>query len=174
MKFYQALLEVIDMRSFSNLWYWIALAVLWSQASRWLMGVPYEMLQRARREGGQTAQDVETLVRICARRRLAFARGTAVPLFFVLGFMVSMTLILAFWYRVEFAQAIFFLLGPMIVVGWVSLRTALKIERGDNAGEALYRRLLRQRRLVQATGLLAIFITAFFGMWRNFSLSILH
>ena len=41
--------EVIDMRSFSNLWYWVALAVLWSSASHWVMGIPHDMIYRARR-----------------------------------------------------------------------------------------------------------------------------
>ena len=35
------------MRSFSNLWYWIALAVLWSTVSHWVLGVPFDMVQRA-------------------------------------------------------------------------------------------------------------------------------
>jgi hypothetical protein len=45
--------EVIDMRSFSNLWYWIALAVLWSSTSHWVLGVPFDMIQRARRRAGR-------------------------------------------------------------------------------------------------------------------------
>ncbi|MEM9756043.1 MAG: component of SufBCD complex, partial [Pseudomonadota bacterium] len=32
--------DVIDLRSFSNLWYWIVLAVFWSSASHWGLGVP--------------------------------------------------------------------------------------------------------------------------------------
>ncbi|MCU0909379.1 MAG: component of SufBCD complex, partial [Rhodobacteraceae bacterium] len=32
MDWYLTVFEVIDMRSFSNLWYWIGLAVLWSSA----------------------------------------------------------------------------------------------------------------------------------------------
>ena len=45
--------EVIDMRSFSNLWYWIMLAVIWSSTSHWVLGVPHDMFIRARRQGGQ-------------------------------------------------------------------------------------------------------------------------
>ncbi len=45
--------------SFSNLWYWIALAVMWSSTSHWVLGVPYDMIQRARREGGQAEADLE-------------------------------------------------------------------------------------------------------------------
>ena len=63
-------LDVIDLRSFSNLWYWIALATLWSSVSHWVLGVPHDMIQRARREGGQAQSDVEDLVRININRLL--------------------------------------------------------------------------------------------------------
>ena len=46
MDFYASVSEVIDLRSFSNLWFWIALAVMWSTVSHWVMGVPWDMVQR--------------------------------------------------------------------------------------------------------------------------------
>ena len=62
--------EVIDMRSFSNLWFWIALAVVWSSASHWVLGVPFDMVHRARRHGGQAQIDLDDLARINANRLL--------------------------------------------------------------------------------------------------------
>ena len=49
MDWYDTVFEVIDMRSFSNLWYWIGLAVLWSSVSHWVLGVPYDSILRAKR-----------------------------------------------------------------------------------------------------------------------------
>ena len=174
MELYQTILEVIDMRSFSNLWYWIALAVLWSSASHWLLGVPFDMIQRARRHGGQAELDVEAMVAINARRMLGITRTAAVPLFFTLAFLMSSVTLLAFWFWVEFAQAVFFLLAPMLLVGWLSLRAALRIEGGEDTGDALYRRLIIHRRLVQTVGMFAIFATSMFGMWRNLNISVLY
>ena len=53
MDFTQTLLDVIDFRSFSNLWFWIVLAVAWSTASHWVLGIPFDMVMRARRHGGR-------------------------------------------------------------------------------------------------------------------------
>jgi len=39
---YETIFELIDMRSFSNLWYWIVLSVLWSTMSHWVLGVPFD------------------------------------------------------------------------------------------------------------------------------------
>ena len=81
---------------------------------------------------------------------------------------------LAFAYHVEFAQALFFLLAPMVIVGWLSLFAAMRIEAGESSGEPMYRRLMFHRRLVQLVGMVAIFVTAMFGMWRNLSISVLN
>ncbi|MEC7258626.1 MAG: component of SufBCD complex, partial [Pseudomonadota bacterium] len=51
MDWYSSIFELIDMRSFSNLWFWIALAVTWSTTSHWVLGVPFDMVNRARRNG---------------------------------------------------------------------------------------------------------------------------
>ncbi len=173
-EWYQLVFEVIDMRSFSNLWYWIALAVLWSTTSHWVLGVPHDMIQRARRHGGQVQTDVEVLVGINTRRILGISRVAAVPLFAMLAFLLSSLATLAVWYDMEFAQAVLFLLVPMVLVGWVSLRTALRIEAGEGMGEALYHRLLVHRRVVQIIGMVSIFVTAMFGMYKNLNVSILN
>ena len=71
MDWYQEIFEVIDMRSFSNLWFWIVLAVVWSSVSHWILGVPYDMVSRARRDSGGTAEaDLEAIVRVNINRLL--------------------------------------------------------------------------------------------------------
>ena len=166
--------EVIDMRSFSNLWYWIALAVLWSSTSHWVLGVPHDMIQRARREGGQAQRDLEDIVGINARRLLSMVDKGALVIVALGSFWLTGLGILAFWYNVEFAQAVFFLVFPMAFVVWLSVRVCRRIMAGENTGEALYRRMIVHRRWTQSIGMLAIFVTAMFGMWQNVSMSVLH
>lgn len=174
MELFDTVFEVIDMRSFSNLWYWIALAVLWSSTSHWVLGVPHDMIQRARREGGQVQQDVEDLVRINSGRLLYFIDRGAL---FVVGigfFWLTVLGLLAFYYDIEFAQAIFLLMAPLSVVIWLSVKVCRRIAAGENRGEALHRRLIVHRRMTQAIGMLAIFVTAMYGSWQNANLSILN
>jgi hypothetical protein len=170
----ETVFEVIDMRSFSNLWYWIALAVLWSSVSHWVMGVPNDMLIRARREGGQAQADVEDLARIYANRILAVVQAAAIWMVALGCFWLTIMAVLAFYYQLEFAQAVFLLLAPMAIVIWLSLRCARKIEAGENTGAALHRRLTIHRRLLQVLGMVSIFVAAMYGMWRNLSISILN
>jgi hypothetical protein len=164
---YQTLFEVIDMRSFSNLWYWIAIAVTWSTTSHWVLGVPFDMLQRARRQGGQADADFEAMVRINVNR-LNYIRGISGVWMVVFVSMVNTALaILGFWYDVEFAQAVFLLAFPLSIVAGLSFRTADKISTAQETGEPLKRRLIRHRFSTQIVGMLALVCTAFWGMWRN-------
>lgn len=174
MQWYQVIFELIDMRSFSNLWYWIVLAVLWSTTSHWVLGVPFDMITRAKREGGVVQQDLETMVRINCQRLLYFSDVAGVWLVGVLCFMLSGLMMLAVHYHVEFAQAVLFLLVPMVGVMLLSIRSARLIGAGDFEGEALHTRLFYHRITTQIIGMLSIFVTALYGMWFNLTAGVLH
>lgn len=164
---YRTVFDLIDLRSFSNLWYWIALAVLWSTTSHWILGVPFDMVTRARKYGGQTAEDLHLLVGINTRRLLFIARVSGLWLIGLMAFFFTVLVVLGFVYHVEFAQAVFLLMAPMVIVSGLSLLTAQDITFSDLQGEALYRRLARHRMIIQAIGMVSIFITSLWGMWQN-------
>jgi hypothetical protein len=161
------------MRSFSNLWFWIALAVVWSTTSHWVLGVPFDLVQRAQQKGGQAETDLEALVQIYVNRLLHIADVSGL---WILGFGCAILTglgLLGFWYWIEFAQALFLLLFPLSLVGLLSLGTARRIADGHLAGEALRRRMRRHRIYTQMVGLVAIFVTAMWGMYQNMTVGAL-
>lgn len=166
--------EIIDMRSFSNLWFWIVLAVMWSSTSYWVLGVPYDMIQQARREGGEVQRDLEDLVRINTSRLLMMVDRSGVIGVALLCFWGTGVALLAFYYDVEFAQAVFLLLAPLTLVVWQSIRASRRIAAGGMDAEALHRALIRHRRVTQVIGMLSISVTALYGTWQNVNISILH
>lgn len=168
-----AIFEHIDMRSFSNLWYWIGLAVMWSTASHWVLGVPFDMVTNARRRGGQVQYDLEELVRINIGRLLYIAGVAGLWLLGFACFVLSGLLVLGFWYGVEFAQAVFLMAFPMSLVWLLSISTSRRIADEQLDGEALRRRLVRHRFYVQLLGVFSIFVTAMWGMYQNFALGAL-
>ena len=139
------------------------LAVMWSSVSHWVLGVPFDMISRARRYGGQAQADLEALVRITTGRLLHITRTAGSMLIAVAAFMVTMLLVLGFYYDVEFAQAVLFLLVPMILVTSLSLRAALRIETGQFEGQALDRLLARPVDIRHLTMLSDILPTGFHG-----------
>jgi hypothetical protein len=166
--------QVIDMRSFSNLWFWIVLAVMWSSTSYWVLGVPFDMIQQARRDGGHVQQDLEDLVRINTSRLLMMVDRSGVIGVALLCFWGTGVALLGFYYDVEFAQALFLLLAPLTLVVWQSVRASRRIAAGGMDAEALHRALIRHRRVTQVIGMLSISVTALYGTWQNVNVSILH
>ena len=169
MDWYTTVFELIDMRSFSNLWFWIALAVIWSSASHWVIGVPFDMVGRARKYGGQAETDLEDIVRVNANRMTYIAQVSGLWLLGLTCFVITGLAIMGFGYRLEFAQALFLLAFPMSFVATLNLRLARRILGQQLAGEALCRQLTRHRTIVQGIGMVSIFVTAVWGMYRNLS-----
>lgn len=167
MDLYQTILEVIDMRSFSNLWFWIALAVVWSSASHWVLGVPYDMVLRARRQGEQAQIDLEDMVRINVNRLLYITQVSGMWILGFTCFFLTMLFTLAVFYNFEFAQAVLLLAFPLSLVAVLSVSTAQQIHEESATGDLLYRRLARHRLYTQIIGIVSIFVTSIWGMYQN-------
>ncbi|MCC5974058.1 MAG: component of SufBCD complex [Rubellimicrobium sp.] len=163
----KTIFETISTRSFSSIWYWIILAVAWSSASHYVMGVPYDMIQRARRHGGEALEDMEDLVRINVNRAIYIIEVSGVFMLGFLGFILTMLATMAVWYRYEFAQAVLLIALPMTLVGLLSLRLAYRLAREEPRAEELFRPLVRHRFWTQVIGMISIFVTAMYGMYRN-------
>lgn len=171
---YDTVFELIDMRSFSNLWFWIVLAVIWSSMSHWVLGVPWDMVLRARKRADPgMLSDLETMVRISTGRILMIAGESGLLLAAFGSFVLTSLLLLGFVYGNEFSQALFLLGFPMSLVGLSSIATARRIRREALAGDALYRAMRRHRVLTQAIGMVSIFVTAMWGMLQNMTIGVL-
>lgn len=169
MDFYRTILDLIDLRSFSNLWYWVVLAAIWAQAIHHALGVPADMVRRAARQGGRAMDDLEDLVRIRVPRILGLARAGGALLVAAAAALLSALALLGFRYGLELAQATFLIALPRTLVGGLSIRTARDIEARAVAGRDLCRRLWRHRVSVQAIAMASIFVTAIWGTYRNLS-----
>ncbi|MEL6522225.1 MAG: component of SufBCD complex [Pseudomonadota bacterium] len=168
MDWYETVFELIDLRSFSNLWYWIALAVVWSSASHYVLGVPYDMVHRAKRNGGAAEEDLQDLVRVNVNRILYITDLSGLWILAFGCFLLTALAIMGFVYWVEFAQAVFLIAFPLCILLALTVRTARVIVRTD--GHNLYTRLYRHRVVTQIIGMISIFVTSVWGMLQNMAL----
>ena len=139
------ILKVIDLRSFSSVWYWMVLAVVWSSASYFVLGVPFDLIQRARRKGGQDQQDLYDVLRVNVTRILTLSAESGAWALGGASFVLTILLVLAVWYQIELAQSIVLIAIPLALVGLLSLLTARRLFATSPEGEALYRVLHRHR-----------------------------
>lgn len=142
--------------------------MLWSSVSHWVLGVPYDSILRARRNSPSSAlADLEALVKVNINRIIYITEVSGVWIgLFGSAFLTALGLI-AFYYGVEFAQAVFLLAFPMAILGAMSVRVARKIDKLDVKGNELVRTLMRHRFATQFLGVISIFVTAMFGMYQN-------
>lgn len=166
-QFLDLIFELIDMRSFSNLWYWIVLAVFWSVSSHFVFGVPNDMVQRAQRDGGQVAEDVVDLARINITRMVDIVDQGGIALAGLATFLMTTLFLLAVFYGVEFAQALLFILGPFLFISWLTYRRAMRIISENPDFDALVQHIKSHRRHIQIFGVACIFVTSMWGMWVN-------
>lgn len=168
-----SILRLIDMRSFSSVWFWIVVALFWSAVTQTILGASYDVIIRARKRGAQALTDLEALVDIHVRRSLTLMRRVG---HWIVGFVagsLALLFMLAFVYRLELAQAIFLLMLPLTIIRLMNLRLAFRVERENLHGDRLIRALLRHRLMIQFLGVVTIFATAVWGMLRVMSASVL-
>lgn len=168
-------LLTISFESFSSIWFWIITSVAWSVTCHITLGVPYDLLTRAERQGGQAATDVDRLAQIHARRLSGYfekshSRVIGVT---VLTFVLAILGTFGLYYSYELATAIFVLMVPLILVQILAVRLAFRVLRDGLEGEALRSVLFKRRFWNQIIGLISIVTiaaAAFLNFARNFAI----
>ncbi|MFD1911926.1 component of SufBCD complex [Halodurantibacterium flavum] len=174
MSLYQSLLEILDTRSFSTLWYWIALLGFWSAAGGRVLGLPYDIAFAARQGSETAAADLETMTPILARRQMALTQGTGGLIAVALAALVlALLLVLGFFYGLELAQAAVFFALPLCLLMLMRLALARRILRDAPAGEDLARLMLRHRGWVQFLAMTSVFLAVLWGMWHSLTTGVL-
>ena len=145
----------------------MAVAVVWSTVSHFVLGVPYDLIQRGKRKGGQADQDVHDSVRVNVNRLMHISQVAGLIMIAFGCFFLTGLGLIGFYYWVELAQAVFLLAFPLGIVGLISVSSVRKISERNPQGPDLYSALFRHRLLTQIVGMIAIFFTAMFGMYQN-------
>lgn len=160
--------EFMHFGSFWTIWFWVTHAVVWSLASHFAMGVPYDMIVEANREDdpdGPWAEAADYLIRAQVYRFSAYHDRLGVMLSGIAAFILSMLLTLGIVANLEMALAIFTLMLPLILIYVVTVRVALSIRGTDPDRPALRARIRRLRLFNQLFGLLGIIMAVALAVW---------
>ena len=167
MNFTDAILRFIELDTFSNVWFWLVVVVAWAIACHWLIGVPFDVMVRARRGDDEALRDLEALVDINLRRFIWFYTKAGPAFAGLAAFFLAGAGLLAVVYRFELAIGLLLLGLPMAAVVLMNLRLALSLHKAPLSGQALVSRLLRVRLWTQFAAAIALFVTAVIGMAFN-------
>lgn len=159
------LLALLDSRSFATLWYWLAFAGLWSLASRNILGIPSDVVVRARRDETAQAVLLQWLALVLPQWRIG--AGMAAALTGLACFLAVVLAVLGFGHDMEAAQALFLLLAPLMAVMALRIRLAGALARllasqpPAEAAPRAARQLVRHGWVAYGVALAAIMITSF-------------
>lgn len=170
MQWYELVFSAISLRSFSVLWFWIALAGFWTIVTRHVMGVPLDLILNARQDA-RAAEDMMWLARFHVRRRLAVPALWRVALVAAVAFALSTLLALALA-GLDAAQALFLMGAPWTMIEVLRQRLAHRLAAEAPNAETLANLLLWHRITVQVIASASIFVTLGWGVWRVLSLSL--
>lgn len=179
---FNGLISLLDSRSFGTIWFWLVLVGMWSASGRHVLGVPTEILSRARRmqtlgepEGQAVLALLDWLSLTLPRWRLGTGEGAV-----FLGcaaFVLTSLAILGFGYGLEMAQALTLLLLPFMILFWMRVLLARRLtpllEAADSGerpvsgvGAEAARRMQTHRHVVTALSIVAVALTALWGtLW---------
>lgn len=160
-----ALVRLIELQTFVSVWYWLAVIVTWSVASNWLIGIPFDMLYRARKLGEVEIADLEALVDINVRRIVLINEVFASAFVGLIAFGLSALSVMSFVYGIELAQGLLALAAPLSIVVFFNMRLAHQLHTQPLTGRDLVRKLFKVRLWTQVISMLAIFFTAMYGMY---------
>lgn len=164
-------LELIDLNSFWNIWYWILTVVAWSMTAHFTMGIPHDCVQRAERHGGAWEEHCDALAIVYSTRLRYFVDKGGVFLAAIISFILAGLATIGFGFGSEIAQALFMLAFPLMIANTFTVRLAYRIERDELRGHALRVALARRRFFNQLIGLLAIIAQTGVATWYYINLA---
>jgi len=167
-----AVLKFIELQTFTSFWYWLVVIVTWSIAGNWLIGVPFDMLFRARKCPPQELADLEAMVDVNVRRIVWTGQVFGVAMAALIGFFLCMLGTMGFVYGLELAQGLFMLSAPLTLIVAINVRLAYQLETAPLEGRDLVRRLFVVRLWTQIIAMISLFFTAMYGMY--FAISAQH
>ena len=127
----QAILAVLDSRSFTAPWFWLLLLLSWTLAGRRVLGVPGDVVHGARNPAAGMQDDPEAVLlldwlSLCLPRWRMNPREGAV-LLGVAAFVLSGLAVLGFGYGLEMAQALVLLILPFALLFLAEARLARRV-----------------------------------------------
>jgi hypothetical protein len=161
----ETIARVIDFHTFASIWYWFAVIISWAVASHWPIGVPFDLLFRARKCAPQDIADLEAIVDVNVRRFTGLTDMAGPWLLGLVTFVLSVLCMTGFYYGFELAQGLFVLGAPLTLIIWLNIQVAYGLRENPARGRDLVDRLFKMRLWSQVIGMIAIFTTAVYGLY---------
>ncbi len=174
-----SLIGFLDSRSFMTIWYWLALVGMWSATGRSIMGIPSDVVARARAALAAGQGDDPSVLTLLDWLSLVLPRwrlGTTEGAVFLglTSFGLTSLAVLGFVFWLELAQAMFLLLMPFWLLFWMRVRLARRVTPlvdaaqlaqipPDKAARDAARMMTWHRRWITVLSMVSVLATVLWG-----------
>jgi hypothetical protein len=151
--------QAYGIASLDSFWYWVLCILTWGFVCNRTLGVPHDMVRRARR-APEVAEKVDMLALITSERIGGIYDRAGVLIGAGTGFALAALGIAGFKLGLELAKAMFLLAFPLTIVAYSTLRLALSVRQYPPTGARLWRSLGLRRFWHTLIALVALMFTA--------------
>lgn len=176
---FDGMIAFLDNRSFGSIWFWLVLVGMWSAVGRNVIGIPSEVLARARQAQKAGQPESQPVLMLLDWLSLTLPRWQVAPregaaFLGICAFILTSLAMLGFGYDLEMAQALVLLLLPFLILFLMRLRLARRLipllQDGQSGlqpigqvGDQAVRLLVWHRRFVTLLSIVAVAATALWG-----------
>lgn len=178
---FDSLIGFLDSRSFGTVWYWLVVVGIWSLTGRSVIGIPAEIVIRARAAIQEDKGDSPVVLHLLDWVSLVLpqwemGRREGAAMLAVAAFALTSLAIMGFVYGLELALASFLLLLPWAILFGLRLVLVRRLvpllaeaEQGARplaeVAASVVRRMVVHRRLVTMLSMISVAATALLGAW---------
>jgi hypothetical protein len=151
--------QAYGIASLDSFWDWVLCILTWGFVCNRTLGVPHDMVRRARR-APEVAEKVDMLALITSQRIGGIYDRAGVLIGAGTGFALAALGIAGFKLGLELAKAMFLLAFPLTIVAYSTLRLALSVRQYPPTGARLWRSLGLRRFWHTVIALVGLMFTA--------------
>lgn len=161
-----SIFSLMDFSAFPSVWYWVLVGLTWTRLIHAPIGIPRDLVRRAQHGSDTARRDVEALADVVTGRSATATRYDSMLAVALWAFALTAIALLAVVYGFRTAEALLLLAAPLALVHWLGTGAKARIRDGALVGNDLLVELARLGWRVQIVGLLAVFISSLWGMYR--------
>ncbi len=137
--------DILMTNSMVDPWYWLLVAILWIRAIQWTLGIPNDVMRAAQNGDVQARKDALSLMDMHIRSVTRDFHHFGVVLVLMTCFVLASFATLGFWNDVTMLQGVFLITFPMVLIGGMDIRLAMRLQKQPVDWNGLCRIYRRQR-----------------------------
>ena len=149
--------ELLSWDAFGSGWFWSLFLIQWFSHALWVLGIPVDMLR------GSDMAKLDLILDWRKARLIKFVEGSNIILVPILSCVVTILVVLGFWYNIETFLAVCLLVLPELAILWLCYNTAIMLSNLNTLGHTKLNYINKLHCKIYVVGIVTFLIAGIFG-----------